>query len=1857
MSSYRYRPVPKLAKPTKHSFFARHMFVPVLASSVASLVSPALSQAQGLDDVQLKLSQQLPQIVRWDSIEPQGLGLPSPYLLTPVAMQAHAGLDWRSLRLEAGQSIQIRLPRGASLRLQGLPGLHGVSSEAIANIEMWRSSGNGLAVRETAQAVAGGVQPAADLQHENVVTLMLAQDAPAVEVGVFVSRLEERDNLVAYRHLQEFSGAALQLRGERSAATQKYWSLQTAQEVKLTGPARYMLQGRWQYAQEDNNALVAWQVALTANGEQLAPLRFLASAESSEMQWLGEGSHEQPTLLSREKAAYFDLPAGEHLVRLQSNGPFLARLLRQAPSDYSLPEINAQLDFTRAQSSEREKKQLKKSPWDTPASALQDAVNGTSTALSQQAASRIAQDNRHREGGMLAAQALLAQAQYWRDANQVHAEAQQFLQHHSHWRDLLPQEKISRNAPQLAWYSQARLQRINQSAQSTIIAAQHTDALLDGLHSGRFFALEKGVQEYLLPARSSDSSLHLAVHSQAQTHLRLQFDEGSVRELRLTPPVAANLLANDPALSALQMQQLTHGEFGGSTLSAAFAKGRTPAKQIAAQVLEVALPRDVQKIKIWQISESASESVTTPWLAVKLRESRPYLLDEAALLDVLQQSSSLTNLTSLLSALPKLGAASSENEPNQLSAAPEILSQLQPLMRLLVSQANSYTAQIELGSTLSNQPESVISSKQAAELSAQARQLASSGSWLPALEKWAEVRALATANQDEANRGQLAALRALGETFLYEQGLKKTLFGYPSASEQEFAYQELMQYYQQNLDERAQLALVSSRLIQLANEPEATSNKLAVLKELIPVLQANSQPQLALLAGLLLPAKQRPLGAMLEMALQNNWPRVFASLQASLATNAEREYWQALALARAGKFSEAQSGLQLSQELSSANSTSKLLASNMANHLQEGLQIHQIIQSARNRQLPLSNSVLTRWATWQAEHPGTRTWQEMNDGISDYAASYTLYSINRDTSATSFLATAEKPVKLRVLGPLKLRVEARPLHPKHSKVALDSWLNIREPARQLLWPVAITQNWPAQGLQIIGRSEHLPGHAVLKEIELDAGWHELEIQGTAGGKAEGEAQAMLINVQAAQVGLALPVLPPISAELAADSRASNAAQASLEFLPNQRPWYAPWQAECEQCSTMLSNGTVQRWRVRAPAQLGKLSSASFTSSTLANSNYPLQHALASENWDALLEMSKPSDAKAVTDYLQALLWRLEHYPQQKQRVLALASQLQVLHPDLPQLGTLMARMLRDSDWQHLPSVQTSAGQRSRAITQWEPENPAIRVRRALLQGIQPSDYLLSGGNRLVLSLFNLQAGQVKFLLKNRDVSGMPGLPLTAQIQLGNGAIHSLPIAADSAGQELSLAIGKGQQAIKVWLKNPVTNQFLSVQVLENSAKSANSGKQVIDASERFYHVATHQEPIKLNIAGPVWLRLDQWRDGQTHSRYQLLNEEWNKLVLAPRPEQKEAMFRFFTRQVTPSKPQTPARQVEVAVLPVPAPLVQMPEVAPLQSIGQEQTANFPLGGQEAGTWSVHASYLQQDAKQGKLDNLNKLSNSASFASGASYRFADTNRQNWYRADVFARHAVNAASSPTSLGAVASILHDPRWQGISLGAEASLLLHQASLSNTLRWQAGAQVYVKQSREISPLTSHEPRLALLLRQATEAKDASNLLGDSGAQHSANSNAQRRGRNLGIEISDTFNYRPWLDSVFSAQAKVASGRNLLPDVFSAKLSAKQLVGATVLGVQYDTSMLRSDGARMFARTTRAISLSAASEIWLKQQHRLEVAFNLQHDLGQHRSSGGIALVWHFGNGRGYKDFQPEEIMFRELRQRRAPEAKNGT
>ena len=159
------------------------------------------------------------------------------------------------------------------------------------------------------------------------------------------------------------------------------------------------------------------------------------------------------------------------------------------------------------------------------------------------------------------------------------------------------------------------------------------------------------------------------------------------------------------------------------------------------------------------------------------------------------------------------------------------------------------------------------------------------------------------------------------------------------------------------------------------------------------------------------------------------------------------------------------------------------------------------------------------WASWQGAIPGPHEWRDAAHWVTDYAGAETLYSIARNTYMCTFRTGPTRPVRLRFIGPVRLRIDVRPLLPKNQVEPWNGWVRLAE-KESLNW-LPLTDVVPAQGLEPV-ESDGVPGTEVSGAYTFGPGLHDVAVS-----CAEG---SVLVRVFHEWPAVPLGVLPPLTPE-------------------------------------------------------------------------------------------------------------------------------------------------------------------------------------------------------------------------------------------------------------------------------------------------------------------------------------------------------------------------------------------------------------------------------------------------------------------------------------------------------------------------------------------------------------------------------------------------------------------------------------------------------------------------------------------------------------------------------------------------------
>ena len=234
-----------------------------------------------------------------------------------------------------------------------------------------------------------------------------------------------------------------------------------------------------------------------------------------------------------------------------------------------------------------------------------------------------------------------------------------------------------------------------------------------------------------------------------------------------------------------------------------------------------------------------------------------------------------------------------------------------------------------------------------------------------------------------------------------------------------------------------------------------------------------------------------------------------------------------------------------------------------------------------------------------------------------------------------------------------------------------------------------------------------------------------------------------------------------------------------------------------------------------------------------------------------------------------------------------AARLNEQHGADPAVADVWQRFLRQSTWERLSTFDRSAGTRTVDMAMPQAESPAIRTRLALLPPLNPAERFLLTASETTFALVNTEPTVVDGKLLLESVPTLPPLPVTVRYQLDNEKPIDMTLSQDNDAQQFYLAVPKGEHAVRFSVLSSHANQFVRLRLRE-------AGEPLVeDAGTRRFEVSTADEPAQLTLEGPTWLRLHEYRDGETWLSYQAVERGLQAVQLAPREGQAQMLLRVF----------------------------------------------------------------------------------------------------------------------------------------------------------------------------------------------------------------------------------------------------------------------------------------------------------------------------------------------------------------------------
>ncbi len=1108
------------------------------------------------------------------------------------------------------------------------------------------------------------------------------------------------------------------------------------------------------------------------------------------------------------------------------------------------------------------------------------------------------------------------------------------------------------------------------------------------------------------------------------------------------------------------------------------------------------------------------------------------------------------------------------------ASEPLMQAALQPLQRMLAAAYTQFTANVvppaKLGSKVDN-----ARARQAAQAAKQESESAR------AVELWQQAMQTSDASQQAlALRGMTKALFQSGERFTAERLLRSHWVN-EDPTLASVAEEELDALYTREGDRDMQTLFAAAR---------AAKNKSSYAR-LSKALAADGNEAMALLAGLV--SQELHLPTLLQSALRSRKWKTFDALVAQLDAPQERAFW------------EGQRALSLGQQDQAERNFIESGAGGWSKALTEGRSISEKLHGNDQERLAAVQS----WLQWQAKHPGERLWQDRPDTLVRHGGGVSMRSIALNLRSAWWRASAQKPLVTRVVGPARIRVEARPLHESGDSL-LSGWLRVKTPDQ--LWLQPFYQNQPTPGLEF-DTQEALPGMSVVREVNLPAGLHELSI--------DAGAIPVVARLQVERPALQLPVLPaPAAAHF--ESHVNQIGR--LESAPTCGP-----RGGCQ----LVADGSLNAYRISyKPVQWIGLPKPDSERDPIANH-------LADNDIDGALKF-----ATDPAERMRLLLWLAETRPAERARAVALGAALAKEHPE-QEVQTQWNQLATSSSWALLPLVDRSAGLRRVEVLHGEPESPAARIRAALLPSLRQGEVRISAGARATLRSDASSPGSLVVELTADEIPGSVPLPLHVTIEHNGSPLRKVQLKNTNEAVKIPVSIPSGEQQISVVLQQAYSNQFLRVRFTGTHQPEP----QVM----RDWHIATSAQPVQASLSGPTWIRIDRLDKDGVRSEERLLTQPVSTLVLRPQSGTAESLYRIYQLRVNP-KASTASRPRPSNYHP--APLPDAPAEWAAVSEPASQRVRFtdaePLEGQRDSTLTARAAFQNRrdsEASGGSDD----LPSERFVETGISWRKRNEEQSQARFADIFVREREHG--SPV-LGFKLQAEQDVRWLAAfprPFKLNASLSGYAQNTPDKLGTSLSLNTSVSQIQRFTSTLSHKPSIEFTARTMNleSVQDRSPVDTDVFSTY-------RKQHNRALSLSDTLSWQPWRDTHVVASISATTNpdfslRNV--DHHQASIQWRQMVGPVIMEIGGRTTWYWADVDRPSNSIRREVRFGTSGNWWLNTGKRVEIRAELRRDIDASKTSGGVELRWHWGPGRQLQDFSPSELDFSTIRSWQMPAPHN--
>lgn len=1767
--------------------------------------------------------------------------------------------------LEPGCSTTVMVPANAYARV-----FRPMATLDPTDLAFWVSNGSGVARQQQPAISERGhsLVVFSDAREASLLNIVREPSQPcALTVAIFLSRFERPTEPAGFGE-SLCDGKPVSLRRLRDGRLESYRKLTPDSwlPIRSQGGQQLLIDTRYCYQDADSQRLQTYQLLLRYDGVVSHVIDFETTSDTHTA--LRDAVCD--VSVGQRQRAVLCVPSGVGRVEVSSTAPLLLRV-RQC-GGYRHPRNGHHacggncLGFDVAGGIA--------SIW---GEAGPDTTFNPEACVSTRWLHRLSRDNHYRDGGLAAAFLANAQAARFAQAPEWQTIGNQMRTRHTGYRNLLPSNR-SGVAQQFHWFVSRTLMDPRDPPRDYVLGQALTmDALRKSLSPGIFTKTEpQQPLTFALPRVTAPSWLRLVVDRRQMAHsasIIVQFDARPPMRLRVLPRHELAPREYSPSLGEVALASLhaTHPQTDAGTLGGPFSQVGSPGELVLAGSHELAVPAHAKVVRVW------CEGDARVPLAVQYRASNSFALSESSYLELSQ----LLGAGSL-EFWRRITSESLEGPLPFVSA--EVTNHWQPLLRLLRSHQRQLLSRVPGLHTVEELPTPATPTEVAPEPKSDVRSN-------PPV---STIAYLEDAREPELDRIEALVRDAKQLDMLEPLLLGRALHG-DDVEARIRCYHQLLAVYQREDNLAAKERLTATVALQ---DPSY-----GAVIDLAESLRDQGRVQEALLVALAVGFVESPRATELvaECAYRQAWWRTFQTAVASLENPEQQSYWRGHELLRQGRYREAIEAFEAAGERGYP----------FARQTREGLTI---LKGLRSRQGDLRARAIFAWEHWQREHPGSMQWTEDPSLVVSSDGGALVRAINRDLTSRYYRTSPDVPTRLVVQGPAKLELTLRPVHTERSGQPRDTWLDVHGPGYHYVVPV--NANRPSSNLEIIG-SDELPGEAVRQVFDLGAGRHELlvAVRETAG----------LVQFRVARPATPIPVLPPlnrITIKAAAEGRLRVQVDGSTEStgqrvrvpLTNHGVIETPFFRSLQKSDGHFPRGLSPDVRARMVLRLGiphnmqsdeesliaeQWKDLAGTSAELDPHErlHALYHAGQLDEAGSLLRYGRfalpfplavahimdRQGARAVTEFIHEdpnwstnptaiyqhgihLLRAAEDDPADRPMFSLAAFALTEQFPGDRAVQRLRERAKSAVQWSLVRNVESSGGIFLKEVADWSPESPRLKLRKELMRNLRAGDMVLGADEVVTLDYRNPEHVELKVEVELLEGYFRLPSPCVVTRFFDGEEVGSVRLDSWSRGSTQTLSIPPGVHQLRWRMDQSYLGQFVRLRVEESRAGIS---RPITKTAKRHYHIATHEEPIRLTVAGPSLLRIDAL---EGPSRYLLINEASRQVVLTPE-DGVEGRYRIFQAAYEPGLTRRYPFDATPPPIPVPPPPwgpLELPtEIGPVAdsrvpfdsdlSLLAVAAADQPssvvdhldwreLGGQEDGTWGTGLGWYHR-----------RPADEVPFV-GRADRFAELAVNHWqFDEDTSTYHKANFVSRHRDLGAHSFGLRHDQWY---VGREDGWRLHHALAAYVQRpetefpdverdteWSLFARGSVLKRFDIHDRVHHLPSFGVFGRVLSMDR---NPYGPGQVDQDVFTR-YKHDHPLGLTFSDRFVYERCADCLWWVRPAMTTNEGVDPtDLDNVRLSTgwSGIRGSLDFEVAHRYTRYLDDADRPRGVDQHMLFADVRWNHWSFAGRRLEVAGRLRHDLGRERASAAVWFTCFFDRGRGYRDFHGSELPFANVRRQAA-------